>query len=149
MKITIESIIHATEDDKKIVDSISKFLYVETNEFYKQNLNGHFNNPIILLRAKISGDRVNRILSKILSNISKFEIENMMNNLKNKINGSSLYLRLGKQELINGVITMKEKNSVKIIINDSHYKKNTEKSFRSKINELINKNMIKNQVTQE
>jgi len=138
MKITIESIIHATEDDKKIINSISKLLYVKQNEFYKQNLYGHFNNPIILLRAIISDDRVNKILSKILSSVSKFEIEDMRQNLHDKIKGSSLYLRLGKQDLVNGAITIDEKNSIKVIINNSQYMKDAEKSFANKINEIIN-----------
>lgn len=143
MKISIETIIHATEDVDKILNIISKEFYMDQKEFSKQSLTGHFNNPIILARVKITTDeRINKILFKIISNISKYEIDYLTKNIHNKIEGTSFYLRLGKQDLINGIITLNEKDSIKIKISNSKYVKNIEKSHIEMINRLFNQSRI-------
>lgn len=143
MKISIETIIHATEDVDKILNIISKEFYIDKKEFSKQSLTGHFNNPITLARVKITTDeRINKILFKIISNISKYEIDYLTKNIHNKIEGTSFYLRLGKQDLINGIITLNEKDSIKIKISNSKYVKNIEKSHIEMINRLFNQSRI-------
>ena len=53
IEITIEVIVHATEDDEKILKAFFEQFNISKDEFSRQNLTGHFENPITLLRPKI------------------------------------------------------------------------------------------------
>ena len=57
LEITIEVIVHATEDVEKILKAFFQQFNISEDEFSKQNLSGHFENPITLLRAKIKKKR--------------------------------------------------------------------------------------------
>ena len=53
LEVTIEIIIHATEDTKKILESFESVFRIKQEEFSSQSLTGHFENPILLVKAII------------------------------------------------------------------------------------------------
>ena len=57
LEITVEVIIHATEDRKKILDSIFELFEIKKDEFIEERLVGHFENPISLLKTKLTKKR--------------------------------------------------------------------------------------------
>ena len=59
LEISIEIITHATEDVKKILEPFSEQFEIPEKEFSRENLTGHFENPITILRAKIKKNDVN------------------------------------------------------------------------------------------
>ena len=130
LEVSIEIIAHATEDIRKILESFEELFEIQEKEFSKTNLTGHFENPITMLNVKISKKKAENFISKLISNLSMGEIDEIINDLENRIQNSTLYLRLGKQELIEGALTLREKDSIKVkIFTPIYNKKDTLKSY--------------------
>jgi RNA binding exosome subunit len=124
LEITIEIIVHATEDVEKILKAFFEQFNISEDEFSRQNLTGHFENPITLLRAKIKKNDARNFLQRILSKIPKDQISEIIKEIENHIQDSTLYLRFGKQDLIKGKMIVQEKDAVKFKIFTPIYKKN-------------------------
>ncbi len=124
LEITIEIIVHATEDVEKILKAFFEQFNISEDEFSRQNLTGHFENPITLLRAKIKKNDARNFLQRLLSKIPKDQISEIIEDIENHIQDSTLYLRFGKQDLIKGKMIVKEKDAVKFKIFTPIYKKN-------------------------
>ena len=124
LEITIEIIVHATEDVEKILKAFFEQFNISEDEFSRQNLTGHFENPITLLRAKIKKNDARNFLQRLLSKIPKNQISEIIEDIENHIQDSTLYLRFGKQDLIKGKMIVKEKDAVKFKIFTPIYKKN-------------------------
>jgi len=124
LEITIEIIVHATEDVEKILKAFFEQFNISEDEFSRQNLTGHFENPITLLRAKIKKNDARNFLQRLLSKIPKDQISEIIEDIENHIQDSTLYLRFGKQDLIKGKMIVQEKDAVKFKIFTPIYKKN-------------------------
>ncbi len=124
LEITIEVIVHATEDVEKILKAFFEQLNISEDKFSRQNLTGHFENPITLLRAKIKKNDAKNFLESLLSKIPEDQISEIIEDIENHIQDSTLYLRLGKQDLIKGKMIVQEKEAVKFKIFTPIYKKN-------------------------
>ena len=124
LEITIEVIVHATEDVEKILKAFFEQFNISEDEFSRQNLTGHFENPITLLRAKIKKNDARNFLQRLLSKIPEDQISEIIEDIENHIQDSTLYLRFGKQDLIKGKMIVKEKDAVKFKIFTPIYKKN-------------------------
>ncbi len=124
LEITIEVIVHATEDVGKILKAFLEQFNISEDEFSRQNLTGHFENPITLLRAKIKKNDARNFLQKLLSKIAKDQISEIIEDVENHIQDSTLYLRFGKQDLTKGTMIVQEKDAVKFKIFTPIYKKN-------------------------
>ena len=124
LEITIEVIVHATEDVEKILKPFFQQFNISEDEFSRQNLTGHFENPITLLRAKIKKNDARNFLQRLLSKIPEDQISEIIEEIENHIQDSTLYLRFGKQDLIKGKMIVREKDAVKFKIFTPIYKKN-------------------------
>ncbi len=124
LEITIGVIVHATEDVEKILKAFYEQFNISENEFSRQNLTGHFENPITLLRAKIKKSDARNCLEMLLSKIPDDQISEIIKDIENHIQDSTLYLRFGKQDLIKGKMIVQEKDAVKFKIFTPIYKKN-------------------------
>ena len=130
LEVTIEIIIHATEDAKKILDSFEEFFDVKEEDFSKSSLTGHFENPITMLNAKITKKKAERFLEVLTSNIPEYQLEEIKGDLENRIQNSKLYLRLGKQDMIRGSLSLQEKDAIKLkIFTPIYNKKDTIKNY--------------------
>ena len=130
LEITIEIIIHATEDIKKILNSFEEFFEIKEEDFSKSNLTGHFENPITMLNAKITKKKAEKFLQVLTSNLPKYQLEEIKDNLENRIQNSKLYLRLGKQDLLRGSLNLQEKDAIKLkIFTPIYNKKDTLKNY--------------------
>ena len=130
LEITIEIIIHATEDIKKILNSFEEFFEIKELDFTKSNLTGHFENPITMLNAKITKKKAEKFLEILTSNLPKNQLEEIKDDLENRIQNSKLYLRLGKQDLLSGSLNLQEKDAIKIkIFTPIYNKKDTLKNY--------------------
>ncbi len=124
LEITIEVIVHATEDVGKILKAFFEQFNISEDEFSRQNLTGHFENPITLLRAKIKKNDARNFLQRLLSKIPEDQILEIIEDIENHIQDSTLYLIFGKQDLIKGKMIVQEKDAVKFKIFTPIYKKN-------------------------
>jgi len=124
LEVTIEVIVHATEDVEKILKAFFEQFNISEDGFSRQNLTGHFENPITLLRTKIKKNDAKNCLEMLLSKIPEDQISEIIKDIENHIQDSTLYLRFGKQDLIKGKMIVQEKDAVKFKIFTPIYKKN-------------------------
>ena len=123
LDVTIEIILHATEDKKKIFDSVYELFKIKEEEFTQEKLAGHFGNSILLYKVKLSKKIAKEFLQKLVSKVSKIQMDEFLQNIEVYFEDSSLFLRVGKQELVRKSISLQQKDAVKIKISIPVYKK--------------------------
>ena len=123
LEIVFEVIVHATEDKEKILDSIEELFEITKQEFVEEKLAGHFGNPILLLKARLSKKRAEYFVKKLISRISKLQLNKFLQEIDTHFEDSSLFLRVGKQEMIRKLVSLQQNDAVKIKISIPIYKK--------------------------
>lgn len=116
LEVEIQVIIHATEDSQKIFDSFKQTFDLEQDDFTVQNLEGHYENPIALVHGKIKKKKATGFVKKLISGISKKNIDEILEDLENRCDGSGLYLRISKQSLVEDKIEAAADDPVKLRI---------------------------------
>ncbi len=123
IEVTIDVIIHATEDISKFFNIFEEMFGLKKEEFSLKNLTGHFDNPITMLNTKITKKSANNFVNTLISKISPDQIEDIIENIEERLENSKLHLRLDKEEFVNGKLIIQEKNSVKLKIYTPIYRK--------------------------
>ncbi len=130
IQVTIDVIIHATEDISRIFQSFEELLDLKEENFTIHETTGHFDNPIILLNAKIVKKDAQNFMKKLLGLLSVEQINELIEEIEERTVDSRFHMRLGKQELVKGNLAFREKDTIKIKIYTPIYnKKNTVKTF--------------------
>lgn len=130
LQVTIEIIVHATEDIGKILKSFGELFDVKSEEFSRQELTGHFENPITLLSAKITKKQAKSFVEKLVSKIPAEQMDELIDNIESRIQNSTLHLRLGKQNLVKLAPTLQEEDAVKLkIFTPAYIKKDIVKNY--------------------
>lgn len=130
VEVTIEVILHATEDERKIFDSFLELFGIEEPEFTKEQLVGHYENPITFLRAKITKNKASSFIKKLVLQLPHDQLSEIIDNIENRIQDSMLHIRLGKQELVKRNLVLQENDAVKVKIYTPVYsKKDTAKIY--------------------
>ena len=122
-EVTIDVIIHATEDIKKYYDAFEKIFNLDQKKFSVQNLSGHFDNPITMLNAKLTKKEANEFVDKFLEKIPKEELNMVIDELDELISSAGLHLRFDKQDFVQGKLSIQEKNAIKVKIYTPVYNK--------------------------
>ena len=123
LEITIDVIIHATEDISKIFQSFNDILEIEEESFSITETTGYYENPIIMLNTKLVKKQAKSFMKKFLKLLSSNQINQLIEEIEERIADSKFHLRLDKQELIKGVVVLSEKDTIKIRIHTPIYNK--------------------------
>lgn len=123
VEVTIEVIVHATEDERKIFDSFLELFGIVESEFAKEQLVGHYENPITFLRAKITKNKASSFIKKLASNLPQDQLSEVIDDMENRVQDSMLHIRLGKQELVRRNLVLQENDAVKVKIYTPVYSK--------------------------
>ena len=138
LEITIDVIVHATEDISKIFQSFSDVLEIEEESFAITETTGYYENPIIMLNAKLVKKQAKSFMEKFLKLLSSNQINQLIEEIEERIADSKFHLRLDKQELIKGTLVLSEKDTIKIKIYTPIYnKKETIEKF-SEVFQMVN-----------
>ena len=130
IEVTIDVIVHSTEDILKIFKSFDEVLEVKEEDFMNLETTGYFENPIIMLNAKLIKKQAQNFMKKILKVLSINQIKELIEEIEERTTDSKFHLRLDKQELVKGVVVLNEKGTIKIKIHTPIYnKKDTIKKF--------------------
>ena len=116
LDVTIELILHATENSQKVYDAFYDLFAVEKHDILKHELVGHFRNPIFMLHIEIKKIKAYEFVKKLISIMPKSELDLILNNLENRIDNSSLYLRFSKQNFVEKIIKLEEKDPIRMKI---------------------------------
>jgi RNA binding exosome subunit len=122
LEVDIQLIVHATEDLEKIFSTFKETFDIDREDFDRQDLTGHFENPIVMLHAKIKKKKAQFFVRKLVASIPREQIDTIIEDLENRYEDSTLYLRIGKQSLVKGEIVLSDKEPVKIKIFTPIYK---------------------------
>lgn len=131
LEITIDVIVHATEDGSKFLDAFEEFFGLPREEFSAEGASGYYDNPITVLSARLGKDPARSFLGALLGRMSESQREEMAGEITQRMSGSRFHLRLGKQEFLNGVLRFQEQDAIRLKIYTPVYnKKETVERFR-------------------
>ena len=130
IEITINVIVHSTEDISKIFQSFEDVLNLKQDDFTLEETEGHYENPIIMLKAKIVKKQAQNLMGKMLEQLTEEQIKYLTEGIEERTEDSKFHMRLDKQELIKGNLMISEKETIKLKIHTPIYnKKDTVKIF--------------------
>ena len=134
--IKIDLILHATEDFQKVAEPLNELFGIEKEEIVKQNLSGHFGNPIFMLHAELKKKRADQFIKKLVSLIPKDTMMEILTNIEELIFESSMYIRFSKQNLVKRILIPEEKDPIRIAIYAPTYvKKKIPETYRKLLSE--------------
>lgn len=111
----INLVIHATEKIEKVLESLEDILLVPVERFSSSNSEGHYKNEILLLKAMLSSQEAGSLATRIVSLLSANDKHALSSNLhKYADEKGNLYLRIDKQRLCQGKISLSETDAIRI-----------------------------------
>ncbi|MEX0862823.1 RNA-binding domain-containing protein [Nitrosopumilus sp.] len=130
IEITINVIVHATEDILKIFQSFEEVLDLKEEEFTMNETIGHYENPIVVLNAKIVKKQAQNLIRKLIELLPTEQISKLIEEIEERTVDSRFHMRIDKQELVNGNLRVKDNDTIQIKIHTPIYnKKDTVKTF--------------------
>ena len=123
LEVTLEVIFHATEDSKKIFEPILELFQIKEEEFTQEKILGYYGNPITLAKTVLTKKKAEDFIREIISRITKPQIDEFLENIDMYFDDSSLFLRIGKNDLVRNIISLQQNNAIKIRIKVPIYKK--------------------------
>ena len=124
LEVRINLILHATENEKKILEKLADVFGIEQKNFQIEEIPGHFNNPIILISSKLKKKSAENFVKVFFSKIKKTDFQEIFDNVEDYVTSSGLVLRVSKQKLISEVLAVSKEDSIKINISTPVYIKN-------------------------
>lgn len=130
IEITINVIVHATEDILKIFQSFEEVLELKEEEFTMNETLGHYENPIVILNAKIVKKQAQNFIRKLNKMLPTEQVSRLIEEIEERTVDSRFHVRIDKQELMNGNLRVKDNETIQIKIHTPIYnKKDTVKTF--------------------
>jgi len=123
LEVTLEIIFHATEDSKKIFEPIFELFQIKEEEFTQEKILGYYGNPITLAKTVLTKKKAEGFVRELISRITKPQIDEFLENIDMYFDDSSLFLRIGKNDLVRNIISLQQNNAIKIRIKVPIYKK--------------------------
>lgn len=123
LEITAEVILHATEDSRKIFEPIFDLFQINEEEFTIEKTLGHYGNTITLVKITLAKKRAEEFVKKLASKIPKAQMKELIENMDMHFEDTSLFLRIGKSEIVRKEISLQQNNAIKIKIKMPVYKK--------------------------
>ena len=111
----INIVVHATEDEKKILDSLYGILSIPAEKFMSSVSDGHWGNKISILTATIDGQVAKELILKIISllnSVDRYHLSNFFDKYVDE--KGNLYIRLDKQRICKGRISLSDMDSIRI-----------------------------------
>jgi RNA binding exosome subunit len=108
-------VLHATEDGAKVLQSIRDVLSVHPKRFSTFSTEGHYKNKILLLRAVLSSEEAHNLAISIMSLLNSSDKELLSRSESEYLDEKgNLYLRLDKQRLCEGKISLSDRDAIRI-----------------------------------
>ena len=123
IEVTIDVIVHATEDVSKIFQSFEELLSLKEEDFTIHETLGHFENPITVMNAKVVKKQAQGLVKKLLELLPVEQINELVEEIEERTVDSRFHMRLDKQEIIKGNLVVREKGTIKLKIHTPIYNK--------------------------
>ena len=129
LEVKINLILHATEDENKVLEKLEENLGIEQKDFQIEQIPGHFNNPILLISSQLKRKSAHNFVSLFFSKMKKEEFDDVFNYVEDYVTSSGLNLRISKQKLMSGILALSREDTIKINISTPVYVKNETKKI--------------------
>jgi|TARA_B110000014_G_C19638180_1_gene336444 RNA binding exosome subunit len=129
IEVRINLILHATENEKKVLEELGKKLGIEQKKIQIEHVSGHFNNPILLVSSKLKKKPAEDFVKLFFSKMKRDEFLKIFGNVEDYVTSSGLSLRISKQKLISEILTQSKEDTIKINISTPVYVKNETKKI--------------------
>jgi len=108
--IDIRFFVHATENLDKVVEAVQRLLpsdYIDDILFKKDNLKGHYGNPITLFETRIKEKEIIKaFVENLSSHLDNLDKETLRREIDLHAEKGSLYVRLDKQAALQGELKL-------------------------------------------
>ena len=129
LEVKINLILHATENENKVLESLENVFGVEQKDFQIEQVPGHFNNPILLISSKLKKKNAENFIKVFFSKMKKDDFEEVFENVEDYVTSSGLNLRISKQKLVSKNLVISKEDAIKINISTPVYVKNNTKKI--------------------
>ncbi len=129
LEVKINLILHATENEKKVLEELESNFHIDQSDFLVEQVLGHFNNPITLISSKLKRKTAQDFVSLFFSKMKKEEFDDVFNYVEDYVTSSGLSLRISKQKLMSGILEISKEDTIKINISTPVYVKNETKKI--------------------
>ena len=111
----INLVLHATEDVSKVLKAIEDTLLVPTDRIKSSSSEGHYKNKILLQKAILSSQEAGSLATRVISLLNSADREHLSRFLQEYSDEKgNLYLRLDKQRMCQGRLSLSEADTVRI-----------------------------------
>jgi RNA binding exosome subunit len=118
--IDVRFFAHATENLDKVFEAVHHLFppdYVDDIVFKKNNLKGHYGNPITLFETRMKKKEIIEGIVKVLSSgLSKLDKEMLLREINLHVKKGSLYIRLEKQAAFQGEFKLCSADPIRVHI---------------------------------
>lgn len=114
--VRLSSIVHATEDPKKVLSAISNvYRSGSTKQFEIAKAKGHFGNEITIFRLKSRNvSQTESFLKTVIGGLSHQDLLALLERLDEHLDQSgSLHLRFDKQQAFRGILSLADSDPIK------------------------------------
>ena len=137
LDLTIDVIIHATEDMDKFLETFEELLGLKEDNFSISHVTGHFENQITIMHAKLTKKPAQQFLKKFLEIIDVSQKNEIIQEIEERTENSTLHIRFDKQDFIREKISFREKDAIRLKIHTPVYnKKETIQVFSDLIHQV-------------
>jgi len=113
--IEVTWIIHATEDEEKVMKKIVSLFPLSIERIKSSKLWGHFRNPVILYKIKLSGADADEFAHILFSSLGVTDKKKLEYDLPKYVDKDGLlYFRISKQLLFENKIAISETDVMRI-----------------------------------
>ena len=127
LEVKINLILHATENENKVLEELEKNFQIEQSEFQIEQVTGHFNYSILLISSRLKKKSAKGFVGLFFSKMKKDEFQEIFDYIEDYVTSSGLSLRISKQKLISGILEISKEDTIKINISTPVYIKNETK----------------------
>ena len=112
--LSVSYLVHATEDDELVLEAVKKQMVGET-EFKREDLEGHYGNRISHVEFHLTGRDAEQAFSRIARGMSQKSKRDLLSSISEHVDEhSALFLRLDKQRLVSGELSLGETDPVRV-----------------------------------
>ena len=111
----INLVLHATEDEGKVLQAIEDVLLVPSMRFSSSASEGHFKNKIVLQKAILSSHEAGSLAKRVISLLNGADREHLSRLVHEYSDEKgNLYIRLDKQRMCQGRVSLSETDAIRI-----------------------------------
>ena len=115
LSASINIVAHATEDVPKILQKMNDVFSIPKEKILVSSAEGHWGNEISLIKADCDHKESNVLLEKIITDLKIGEKKYLLQSISKSFDEKdNFYIRLNKQSMCKGAISLSEHDSIRI-----------------------------------